>query len=351
MFHVLSHALPNVPRIISAIIGFSFLYMALFMYQDQAGRIQNRLVNLWVRVNARHEEFLSKQSTLIKSSADIAEMGMRWLLGEKLISLQFIVISSCMSIASMGLIIGMAFYRLMNIAPLLYVATVSGVLHFFYGVFAARFLFRKGRPILASALLLALFSLSSAAIVWSIKDGNTLQLDVWLSFVFFAALLGVAAIGSVCDLILLLGSRVLFRLMSRTSASAVLFLGLCFSLIWLYVVLDGVLVVVFDTARLGDPFSRLFDVIDKEDSSGIAYPLLGFGLTTNLFNILAASSVVLILLVVLFHRIFWPSAGRVVYALYEWKIFADRKLQLAGAITFLSFAFPWVGRILKSLKG
>ncbi|MGA2814634.1 MAG: hypothetical protein ABSG16_24855 [Candidatus Acidiferrum sp.] len=79
MFDALSHAVPYLPRIISPIIGFSFLYMTFFMYQGQVGKIQNRLVDLWVRAGSTHETFLSNQAGIIKSSADIAEMSLPWL--------------------------------------------------------------------------------------------------------------------------------------------------------------------------------------------------------------------------------------------------------------------------------
>jgi hypothetical protein len=46
-----------------------------------------------------------------------------------------------------------------------------------------------------------------------------------------------------------------------------------------------------------------------------------------------------VLSVVLFHRVFWPTLGRLIYAAYEWRVFADRKLQLTSAVVFLSYGF------------
>jgi uncharacterized membrane protein (Fun14 family) len=73
MFHIATYALQHLPRVVSALIGLTFLYMALFMYHDEAGILQNRSVNLWVRVNEKHEAFLSKQALVMKvSAADLA---------------------------------------------------------------------------------------------------------------------------------------------------------------------------------------------------------------------------------------------------------------------------------------
>jgi hypothetical protein len=343
MLHAISHIWPYLPRAISAIVGFSFLYMALFMYQDQAGKIQNRLVNLWVRVSAKHEAFLGRQAVIIKTSSDIAELGLNWLLGDKLISLQFVVISFCMSIASLGwlfssyLMYGSTDSDADADTYALVAIMVWSSLQLIYGLFAARFLFKKGRPIIATALFVVFFGISSAVLVrgWILNLG----FDAW-DFTLFSV--GASIIGLVCDFVLLAGTRLILRLVSRTTANRVLLLGLSFSIVWLYILLDSTLVLVFNIHGSRDPLSRALHALSGADDFSF---IVALGTFTNLFNVLAASSLMLVILVVLFHRIFWPSAARVIYALYEWKIFANRTLQITAAVAFLSFAFSWVGTV------
>ena len=54
------HALQLLTRVASGLAGVMFLYMALFVYTDEAGKLQNWLVDLWVRVTARHEAYLGR---------------------------------------------------------------------------------------------------------------------------------------------------------------------------------------------------------------------------------------------------------------------------------------------------
>jgi hypothetical protein len=113
------------------------------MYQEKSGNIQNRLVNLWVQVSTKHEGFIgSKQAALVKSSADIVEMGLKWLLGDKLISIQFVVVSLCMSIASLCVVFGFSdLYRhkANQEGGTILIALIFGGLYSLYGLFAARF--------------------------------------------------------------------------------------------------------------------------------------------------------------------------------------------------------------------
>ncbi len=98
--HVASLAI----RVLSGLIGFGFLYMAVFMYADERCKQQNRLVDLWVSVKAKEESALSTYSALIKSSSELALLGLRRLFGEKMISSWTVAVSISLSMASVCLL-------------------------------------------------------------------------------------------------------------------------------------------------------------------------------------------------------------------------------------------------------
>jgi hypothetical protein len=55
------HALLITARIAAGIIGAIALYIALFLYEDEEGKWQNRIDNLWVAIDkrARHTDRFS----------------------------------------------------------------------------------------------------------------------------------------------------------------------------------------------------------------------------------------------------------------------------------------------------
>jgi hypothetical protein len=302
---MLDAIVPHLPRIISGLAGFSFLYMALFMYEDQAGRIQNRLVDLWVRVSAGHERFLGKKAAIIKTSSDIAELGFKWLFGEKLLSVQFVVVSFCMSVASLGTMVvcddlasgsgGSPDYLITGVTQ---TALLSwSALHFLYGLFAARLLFRKDRVLLATLLFVVLFVVSSGGVCWAAAQHADWNASAEVER-FVAITLSALIFGLVCDIVLLTSSRFLFRLVSKTTANIVLLLGLSFSAVWLCILLDCWRVFVFDVSASRDPLAQALSVLSAyaefSDIAKISSTILYLGACSNLFNALAAGSLLIV---------------------------------------------------------
>jgi hypothetical protein len=229
------HVLYLSARSISALIGLTFLYMALFMYKDEGGELQNRLVNLWVRVNERHEAFLGRQAAVMKASAGIAERALDWLLGRKLISLQVVVVSFCMSIASLGLmpILDLSGgYPNRDMTPYT-VVVIVGVANFLMAIFVSRVLFKKERWFIPVVFVLIIETLCWTLI--GFFRNSRMGLASSLPILFDAAMFVLAAtvFGLGCDIVLLAVNRRVIKSMARADKMSRLLWGLRFNVFWL----------------------------------------------------------------------------------------------------------------------
>jgi hypothetical protein len=354
-FPLMPHAASYLIRGASVLAGSMFLYMAMFMYQDEAGELHNRLVNLWVRANVRQQKSFSKRTAIVKAAADVVDSGLKWLFGGNLISARVVAVSYCISIASLGILFSI-FWELQGDAVSAGYFLVLGGLHAVFGLFAARMLFNRGRSVMASGLLALLSPLCVLTIVYLDFSTAGSGGDLSSSIGVLELALGGSALGITCDLLLLVANRRMLKTLVRSSADSVLILGMVFNAVWFFIVAETSRFLLFlsspDPAT--DPILRfLYAIISAPSGSGVADTLCHvavFGMSTNLFNLIASCSVLLVLMVVFFHRIFWPSISRVIYALYQWHVFTNRTFQLSVGVALLSFAFPWVDEIVQSLR-
>ena len=296
----------------------------------------------------------------MKESAGTAVERMKWLLGDKLISMQVVVVSLSLSIASIGIFFGMFTFRNPPFRRSGTILVISGGLHLLYGLLAARVFFRKGRRFIPLVLMLILTSLCTlfyvadffAASLLSFlrePDGRAILI---LTLVWG---LGAAAFGFVCDFLLLAVNRLLIDAMARTNRKTRLVLGLAFNLLWFFVLIESLRFMLYaNPTNKHDPFlallSHLLGPVLERKLGFVVHGAILIGLWSNVFNLIASCSVLLVFLAALFHRLFWPLAGRAIFALYEWRVFTNRTFQLAASVAFLSYAFPWLDPALKMFK-
>jgi hypothetical protein len=69
------------------------LYAALFLYEDEQGRIQNRLEEWWVKLSDRRGVALSAHARFMRGVAEVAVAGFDSLFGRRLLSLQALSVS------------------------------------------------------------------------------------------------------------------------------------------------------------------------------------------------------------------------------------------------------------------
>lgn len=85
--------------ILFTVIGVVSVYMALFMYKDDFGHIQNLLAKMWVKVDDLAREASSKTAAFIKVLAEAVSSAFDRLFGAKVNSLRAVAVSGALSLA------------------------------------------------------------------------------------------------------------------------------------------------------------------------------------------------------------------------------------------------------------
>ena len=62
------HLLHILLRILAGIAGALLLYVAFFLYEDEEARIQNRLEQVWTKINALQSSAMSKEGVSLETS-------------------------------------------------------------------------------------------------------------------------------------------------------------------------------------------------------------------------------------------------------------------------------------------
>ena len=79
--------------------GLFLIYAALFLYETEHGLLQNKLEDLWIRIDDRQRPFLSRHTVLIKGLATLLISAFNRLFGSRLLSLRAILVSASFSLA------------------------------------------------------------------------------------------------------------------------------------------------------------------------------------------------------------------------------------------------------------
>ena len=95
-------------RIAAIGLGSVLLYIALFLYETESGNYQNRLEDLWVRIDDLSRTALTRQTAFLKQTLGFLSFGFDSLFGKKLISTRSIAITLSYSVSSLCLL--MDFY-------------------------------------------------------------------------------------------------------------------------------------------------------------------------------------------------------------------------------------------------
>lgn len=88
-------------------VGLLAYYAGLFLYKDEQGTLQNRIDTMWVAIDDRSSA--GKTSAFFGSIAGIITRGFNRFFGQRLMSFQFVGVSTCCSLATMFLFAFVAF--------------------------------------------------------------------------------------------------------------------------------------------------------------------------------------------------------------------------------------------------
>lgn len=88
-------------KVAGGIIGVLLLYMSLFMYEDEEGKIQNRLEDAWLRVAIFRDKAMSAHVAVVHVAAETVSNLINRLFGSALISYRAAIVSMYLSAISL----------------------------------------------------------------------------------------------------------------------------------------------------------------------------------------------------------------------------------------------------------
>jgi hypothetical protein len=91
-------------RVIAGIVGCFAFYMAFFLYEDEEGRWQNRIDELWVAVHDRARITDSVSIALFNKIAQTLVLAANRVFGKRLISIQMFAVSTNLSLAGASIV-------------------------------------------------------------------------------------------------------------------------------------------------------------------------------------------------------------------------------------------------------
>src|SRR5512146_2863543 len=100
--------LAGVSRALAFPIGLSFVYISLFFTKGDDGRLQNWLVDLWVKVEISSTARGAQAVTFFNEVAALLNRVLDRLFGLRLLSLQFVLTSATLSFSSLYFLLGAA---------------------------------------------------------------------------------------------------------------------------------------------------------------------------------------------------------------------------------------------------
>ena len=347
----------SVLRVMAGVAGL-LLLSTVFLYEDQRGKIQSSIEDLWIRVDDLQKGALSRHAAFLHVLARVMTSALDRILGQGVFSLQSIGVWICYSLGSIGLLSLMPWAK-NNYS---FIATVWVLFFFAFGTIPALIPKHISDAFLPSGWLrrdlppwlLIWFSLVALLfikiIVWPL-----LQLEVhiilegapkgWLIFplVTFA---GMATAFFLFAFFMSFLRGTLRRVSTSTSASRVSLIYFLNAIpLFTFYGLYKLLIWRFETAES-----------DTDYWSGVVSLLLMFGVFTGIFSNLgfALSAIIFVVLAstMLLHRLFWPMLQRPLYALQALGIASRHKLFVALGLAFFTIAigkYEWLGKVLKQI--
>jgi len=87
----------NFFHLVLGLMGLLLLYAGLFLTETEEGRLQNRLEELWIRVDDLQSRAVSRQAAFLQQVSGLIADGLVQLFGRKLFSVESVASSLCVS--------------------------------------------------------------------------------------------------------------------------------------------------------------------------------------------------------------------------------------------------------------
>lgn len=306
-------------HLLVGLLGFSLLYAALFLHENEEGQLQNRLEKLWVAVDDLSKIALSKQTAFLQQVSSMANSALNKLFGARLFSLVAVSTSLCFSFGSF-LLLELSIKRfLYNMTDphrdLLLVASIIAT----FGVGLLPIPFRYiGFPWVFGFVSLALYVKSQTP---PTDGGSATMTEDFLAFA--TVLVG----GFVSDILFIALSRWCLRRSSELKngwkIAGLVSLNGCVGL-----------------SLIAPVFLQIIRGAEGRYVESEALRSLIFLGASNLVTGVIALLFVALALAALLHLAVWPILERPIYSLQRFGVARQPKLLAAASVTCLLFAWP-----------
>jgi hypothetical protein len=327
-----------VSRLGPDLLGAVFIWCGLFLYESEAGQIENRLDDLWRDVEARRQRTISAYGAFMRTVAAKTDRLLTGVFGRKLISLRFTIISACATIATVNLVL---LYRNPDDLERLGAAAIATGVIFFASD-------RLGDRLWPAALFLTA-TVSAFAYEWAWWEtgerGPIMQiLPVLTLFTFgefrvrlLSSIIVIVSLSLACNVVVIALARRLIRLVDSvetlTGLTRLLVTTALVTAISVMVPICAPVLVARYSADAGRPMA----VVD------LAYVGYANIYSTSAFVLFFALSVVMLL-----HRVVWNSVQRPLYAAgRKFHLFRQNKTLMTVGVSLIGLRHPPVADAIR----
>lgn len=284
------HVVHLIARPIEALLGLFCLLTAILLYPDQEGMIQSKFEDFWIRVHDYQKLALSKHAAFITQIAKLETEFLDRIFGQRIVSVQAVVVSSCCSLLSF----------VVCVSPLIESAYVGEPdpkwPTWFAGLSAGSLIagsacifLPKSRRARATLVILGLLVVVGATLAYSHELGPTA----------FPVVVVLLTFGFGCDVVYVAVTRRLIRWAGEMTQS-------------LRVVAVIALNLFLAAILIGPVFIK--PIFNPENSIINIFAVLS---TTNLFDGLLASLFGVLAAILLIHRALWPLLTRTLFRMAD----------------------------------
>jgi hypothetical protein len=332
-------------RVVTAFIGLFPVYF-YFAYDSEKQRCHDWVVEIWIGIHARAKETDSKATAILSTVAELVETRLNSMFGSKLLSAQAVGVSSSLSLgtACIAVALSIAVILMMkaNILPndrsvLLGVATfcvICGLLFIGLALLPVRLKSRWVVPVTWIPLGIVIVPSIVVALVLMIRHAMTLPifLNVFPLGMFFSL---------ASDILVLSIIRKMLRYVSKANNVGAIAMAIFIQL--------AVIVFILAIPLLPGIYGLITSNINltevAKDTSAMASfkQFASFSLASsfflNLSTVLIALIPVLTLAVILWQRLFWHCAGKLIYLIERHQVLKSNGFLFVFALLCFSYAF------------
>ncbi len=311
------HVLHLIARPIEVLLGAFCVLTAIVLYPNEEGKIQSKFEDFWIRVDDYQHLALSKHAAFMTQVAKLETRFLDRMFGHKLISSRAFGVSFSCSLAAVSIFIIVSTHQTDQNSSVKFASSclIASIVLGGACIFLRRLLVLT--PLLAIALLLVVSSLIEY------RRGSMASVGV---LAFAVVVLG----GFVCDIAFLLLTRRLTRLAGEMTSSLRVILVVAINLFLAIFLISPYLAVerpFIGWPTIPESVSQTPDS-DNSPNSELEYPvrsgdgfldnsLLFLISLTNMFDAALALLFVLLALLLLVHRLFWPLLTRTLFRMTD----------------------------------